>query len=47
MEYTDRDVRKLLPRNLCAENVKNQKDTTVGASVEIWTGNHMTTSQKL
>ena len=35
MEDTDRDVRKLLLRNLCGENVKNQKDTTVGVSVEI------------
>jgi len=29
MEDTDRDVRKLLPWNLCGKNVKNQKDTTV------------------
>jgi len=46
MEDTDRDVRKLLLRNLCGENVKNQKDTTVGVSVEIWNRNHLTTSQK-
>jgi len=45
MEDTDRDIRKLLPQNLCGKNVKNQ-DTTVGVSVEIWTGNHLTTSQK-
>jgi hypothetical protein len=46
MEDTDREVRKLLPRNLCVETVENQKDKTVGVSVEIWTTNHLNTSQK-
>jgi hypothetical protein len=46
MEDTDREVRKLLSRNLCGENVKNHKDKTVGVSVEILTRNHLTTSQK-